>query len=132
MGEDAIKDIDKLHGLAVAAQNNVIAEYGEDERDLLYLSFYQNKIDADNAFFEMVKKIAHSKKGPFSHLMPIAGSGRNAFFLMGMGAAHYVFLSGHHIIWLQTYQSFDLEIPVSLSELYPVDSESDKRLPDES
>ena len=80
----------------------------------------------------MVKKIAHNKKGPFSHLMPIAGSGRNAFFLLGMGASHYVFLSGHHIIWLQTYQSFDLEIPKSLSEIYPVDSEIDKRLLDES
>jgi hypothetical protein len=123
-GEESVIEINKLHGLAVAAQSNVIAEYGEGQVDLLYISFYQQPDSAGVAFSEMIKKIAHNDKGPFSHLIKLNEQGENAFFMIGIGASHYVFLSGQYIIWLQTYQSFGKKIPGTILDLYPLDPAS--------
>jgi hypothetical protein len=124
---ESVEAINKLHGLSVAAQNNIIAEYGIDQKDLLYVSFYQNSDSAVVAFNEMIKKIAHNKKGPFYHLVQLNEAGENAFFLMGMGASHYVFISANFIIWFQTYQSFGKEIPESILNYYPPDPISKQR-----
>jgi hypothetical protein len=122
---ESLEAINKLHGLSVATQNNIIAEYGTDPKDLLYVSFYQNPDSAGIAFKEMIRKIAHNKKGPFFHLIQLNKAGKNVFFLMGMGASHYVFISGNFIIWFQTYQSFGKEIPESILSYYPLDPISD-------
>ena len=124
---ESVEVINKLHALSVAAQNNIIAEYGTDKKDLLYVSFYQNSDSAVIAFNEMIKKIAHNKKGPFHHLIQLSDTGKNGFFLMGMGAFHYVFISGNFIIWFQTYQSFGQEIPESILSYYPPDPISKQR-----
>ncbi len=41
-GGEAIEEINKLHGLSVAASKNIIAEYGREKKDLLYISYYQD------------------------------------------------------------------------------------------
>ena len=124
---ESVEVINKLHGLSVAAQNNIIAEYGTDQKDLLYVSLYQNSDSAVIAFNEMIKKIAHNNKGPFHHLIQLSETGKNAYFLMGMGASHYVFISDNFIIWFQTYQSFGKEIPESILSYYPPDRISKQR-----
>ena len=120
-GTEALESINRLHGLDVAPTMNIIAEYGpKDTRDLLYISYYEDREDAENEFARMIKKIIHSKKGPFFHFMPIPPAEDRTFFLIGMGAEHYVYLSDHCIVWFQTYQAFDLNVPESLRRLYPV------------
>ena len=122
-GQNAINDIDKLHGLAVASTDNLIAEYGEQDPDLLYISYYAEKENAEEAFNTMMKKIAHNQKSPFHHLVPLAPGRTNAYFLLGMGATHYVLISGHYIIWLQTYQPLGSKLPDSITTIYPVATE---------
>ena len=39
---------------------------------------------------------------------------------LGMGAMHYIYLSGKSLLWLQTYQSFGNKMPEQLLALYPL------------
>ena len=120
-GTSALEAINRLHGSDVATTLNVIAEYGgTDPKDLLYISYFDASEDAEDEFVAMMKKIANAKDGPFIHLMPIPPAEDKTFFMMGMGASHYVYLSGNQIVWFQTYQSFGLDIPQNLAALYPV------------
>jgi hypothetical protein len=118
-GNKAASVIDKMHNLSVAAAANVIAEYGPDKKDILYISFYKNEKAAGEAFNLMIEKIAAAKKGPFFHLMPLKRYQNKAYLTLGMGAVHYIYLSGNYLLWLQTTQSFGGELPPRLLKLYP-------------
>ena len=118
---EAIKAIDKLHGLAVAADNNTIAEYGQnDPKDLLYVSYYQQADSARQIFNRMLKKMSAAKNSPFYHLKPLPGYHSDLYFTMGMGAYHYIFISGHYVLWYQTYRTVGMELPPAIASLYPV------------
>jgi hypothetical protein len=39
---------------------------------------------------------------------------------LGMGAIHYIYVSGNFLLWLQSFQSLGDELPQQLLELYPV------------
>jgi hypothetical protein len=119
-GKQAAQVVDKMHGQSVAADANVIAEYGREKKDLLYISYYADQDQASEAFNLMIEKMAAAKKGPFFHLMPLKKYGNNVYFTLGMGASHYIYLSGRYLLWFQTYQSFGDRLPRQLLELYPV------------
>jgi hypothetical protein len=121
-GSEAGESIDQLHGLNVAAKANLIAEYGNDQnkKDLLYISDCETGDAAKQAFDLMTEKIAHATDGPFYHVMPLKAYDGKAFITLGMGATHYIFLSGRFLIWYQTYQSLGPKIPEVLTEMYPV------------
>jgi hypothetical protein len=119
-GAEAQEVIDRLHGLKVATDENLIATYGQDKKDLLYISSYENALSAQEAFGLMTKKISLAKGGPFYHVMPLKNYSDRAFITLGMGATHYIFISGRFLIWFQTYQSFGQVLPEELTVLYPV------------
>lgn len=121
-GDEALKVIDKLHGLSVAPQENVIAEYGEDPKDLLYISWYEEEDQARDAFISMISKMMKSEKGPFSHIRALPDYEEKAFMSIGMGAIHYIYFSSHYILWLQTYQDIGRELPIELLSLYPINN----------
>ena len=122
-GNQAARVIDKMHGQSVAAAANLIAEYGRDKPDILYISFYKDRKAAGEAFNLMVEKMAAAKKGPFFHLMPLKKYLNKAYLTLGMGAVHYIYLSGNYLLWLQTTQSFGDELPPQLLKLYPLAAE---------
>ena len=122
-GNKAAGVINKMHGQSVAAAANVIAEYGQDKKDILYISFYRKRKAAEEAFKLMIEKIAAAKKGPFFHLMPLKKYQNKAYLTLGMGAVHYIYLSGNYLLWLQTVQSFGGELPARLLKLYPLTAE---------
>jgi len=122
-GNQAARVIDKMHGQSVAAAANLIAEYGRDKPDILYISFYQDQKAAGEAFNLMIEKMAAAKKGPFFHLMPLKKYLNKAYLTLGMGAVHYIYLSGNYLLWLQTTQSFGGELPPQLLKLYPLAAE---------
>jgi hypothetical protein len=68
----------------------------------------------------MIEKMAAAKKGPFFHLMPMGQYDNKVYMTLGMGAMHYIYVSGKCLLWLQTYQSFSDKLPGGLLELYPV------------
>ena len=121
-GTQAADVINKMHGQSVAADANAIVEYGREKKDILYISYYQDQNQAGDAFDLMIEKMAAAKQGPFFHLMPLANYNNQAYFTLGMGARHYIFVSGNYLLWLQTHQSFGGELPSPLLDLYPLAS----------
>jgi hypothetical protein len=119
-GKQATRVVNKMHGRSVATDANVIAEYGRDQKDLLFISKYSNQTGAKKAFDLMIAKMASAKKGPFFHLMPLADYKNKVYLTLGMGAMHYIYLSGQSLLWLQTYQSFGKKLPRRLLELYSI------------
>jgi len=119
-GKQAARVVDKLHGQTVATDANVIAEYGRDQKDFLYISYYTDRRDAQKSFELMIEKMAAAKGGPFFHLMPIGQYDKKVYMSLGMGAVHYIYRSGNSLLWLQSFQSFGTALPPRLLELYPV------------
>ena len=119
-GNQAANVINRMHNQSVAADANVIVEYGKEKKDILYISYYEDQNRAGEAFDLMIEKMASAKDGPFSHLMPLAAYENRVYFTLGMGAGHYIFISGKFLLWFQTYQSFGDRLPAMLLELYPV------------
>lgn len=119
-GKQAARVVNKMHGQTVAADDNVIVEYGKEKKDLLYISYYRDQNEADKAFKLMIEKMASSKKGPFFHFMPLTAYKNKVYFTLGMGAGHYIFLSGKYLLWFQTYQSFGDKLPPRLLEIYQI------------
>ena len=119
-GDEALKVIDKLHRLAIAPEENIIAEYGEDPKDLLYISWYNVQDKAREAFILMISKMMKTENGPFSHIRALPDYEEKVYMSIGMGAIHYIYCSSHYIIWLQTYQEIGRELPDELLSLYPI------------
>jgi hypothetical protein len=119
-GKQATRVVNKMHGRSVATDANVIAEYGRDQKDLLFISRYSDQTEAQKAFDLMIEKMAAAKNGPFFHLMPLGQYDNKVYMSLGMGAMHYIYLSGKSLLWLQTYQSFGDKLPSRLLELYPI------------
>jgi len=119
-GAQAAAVVNRLHRSKVATGGDVIAEYGREPKDLLYISAYTDSEKAQTAFDLMIGKMRGAKGGPFTHLMPIKNYNGKVFMVLGMGAVHYIIWSKNHLIWLQTYQSFGTTLPPSVLKLYPV------------
>lgn len=119
-GNQAARIINRMHNQSVAADANMIAEYGKEKKDLLYISYYADQKQAKKAFDLMIEKMADAKKRPVFHLMPLYTYTKPVYFTLGMGARHYIYQSGNYLLWLQTYQSFDDKLPPRLLKLYPV------------
>ena len=121
-GKQAARVINKMHKQSVAADANAIVEYGKERKDILYISYYEDQRQAREAFNLMIEKMASAKQGPFFHLMPLPTYQNRAYFTLGMGARHYIFISGNYLLWFQTFQSFGGELPPRLLKLYPITS----------
>ena len=119
-GNQAARIINSMHNQSVAADANVIAEYGKEKKDLLYISYYADQKQAKKAFDLMIEKMTAAKKGPVFHLMSLNTYTKPVYFTLGMGAKHYIYQSGNYLLWLQTYQAFDDKLPPRLLKLYPV------------
>jgi hypothetical protein len=122
-GKQAAQIVNKMHSQSVAADANAIVEYGKEKKDILYISYYEDQNQAGKAFDSMIDKMASAKQGPFSHLMPLPTYKNKVYFTLGMGAGHYIFVSGNYLLWLQTFQSLGGELPPQLLNLYPLTSE---------
>jgi hypothetical protein len=119
-GEEAINVIDELHGLDVAPEENIIAEYGENPKDLLYISRYNTKEQATESLQLMINKMIETDEGPFTHIRTLPDYEDSVYISIGMGAIHYIYRSTKYILWLQTYQEIGRELPSELLDLYPV------------
>lgn len=119
-GEEASKNIDNMHGLDVTPEQNIIAEYGDDPKDLLYISEYSTEELATKSFKSMITKMLESSEGPFTHIRPLPDYENDVYISIGMGAIHYIFRSTNYILWLQTYQEIGRELPENLLNIYPV------------
>ena len=123
-GKKAARVVNKMHGLSVAPDASIIVEYGRGKKDVLFISRYRNRKDANDSLDLMVGKIAAAEKGPFFHLMQLRKYKNKVYMTFGMGASHYIYLSDNSILWFQSYQSFGTALPPQLLKMYPTDGES--------
>ena len=121
-GKKAAQVVNGMHGLSVAPDASIIVEYGRGKKDVLYISRYRNRLEANKSLDLMVGKIAAAEKGPFFHLMQIRKYKNKVYMTFGMGALHYIYLSDNSILWFQSYQSFGTALPPQLLKMYPTDS----------
>ena len=120
-GQQAAQVVNRMHGRSVATDANVIAEYGNGQhKDIVYISRYEEPEAAQKAFELMIAKMTGARKTPFYHVRPIGKYQRKVYMTLGMGAVHYIYRSGSHLIWFQTYQPFGSELPQQLLDLYPL------------
>ena len=118
-GKKAAQVVNGMHGLSIAPDASIIVEYGRGKKDVLYISRYRNRKDANESLDLMVGKIAAAEKGPFFHLIQIRKYKDKVYMTFGMGALHYIYLSDNSILWFQSYQSFGTALPPRLLKLYP-------------
>ena len=120
-GKQAAQVVNRMHGRSVATDANVIAEYGNGQNnDILYISRYAEPEAAQKAFELMIVKMKGAKKSPFYHLRTIGKYQQKVYMTLGMGAVHYIYRSGSHLIWFQTYQPSGADLPPQLIDLYPL------------
>ena len=120
-GQQAAQVVNRMHGRSVATDANVIAEYGNGQnKDILYISRYAETEAAQKAFELMIVKMKGTQKTPFYHLKPIGKYSKKVYMTLGMGAVHFIYRSGSHLLWYQTYQPFGAELPPQLLNLYPL------------
>ena len=119
-GRQAAQIVNKMHGTTVAGHDNVIAEYGRDKKDFLFITYYADQTEAQKAFTLMIEKMTATKNSPFIQLSPLGKYQNKVYTTLGMGAIHYIYLSGNFLLWFQTFQSFGDELPPHLLELYPI------------
>ena len=119
-GRQAAQVINKMHRSSVTGDANIIAEYGRDKKDFLYITHYADQQKAQKAFDLMIEKMTTAKNSPFFHLKPLGRYQNKAYITLGMGAVHYIYLSGTYLLWLQTFQSFGDELPAHLLKLFPI------------
>jgi len=117
-GDSAIKEINSLHMLSVATENNIIVRYGDNSEDILYISKYEDNSAALEIFNKMHYKMQTTKNLPFSISVTMKNY-KNSFMTLGMGSVHYVYQSSEYLLWYSTKQKFYNKIPYELLEIYP-------------
>ncbi len=103
-GEDARREINRLHGRRIPARGGVVAHY---ERDgavaMLYVSQAYVAPMARWQLSRMVKGIEKGKsnaEGRFFHLKAREQDGLTLYSALGLGQVHYFYRSGVTIVWL--------------------------------
>ena len=119
-GDQAAAIVNKMHSGEVAGDDNAIVEYGSAKKVVLYITFYKDPKLAQKEFEAMIAKIRATKNSPFFHLMPLPKYQNKVYITLGMGAVHYIYVSGNFLLWLQTDQSFGGQLPRQLLKFYPV------------
>ncbi len=98
-GEEARREIDRLHGKEIDFRRGYIGTYGNG-RATLWISEYDSEGEATEGIAKMAQRIQASKKGNFWHFREMSIQGMRVYFVVGMGQAHYFFQKGERVIWL--------------------------------
>jgi hypothetical protein len=100
-GEEARKEIDRLHGKPLGYREGYIGTYaGGDGKAKLWVSEYGSLEEAAKATARMVQGMKGGKQKNFWHFQEIPIEGVPVYFVVGMGQAHYFFQKGVKVIWL--------------------------------
>jgi hypothetical protein len=100
-GEEARKEIDRLHGKPLGYREGYIGTYADgDGKAKLWVSEYSSLEEAAKATAKMVQGMKGGKQKNFWHFQEIPIEGVPVYFVVGMGQAHYFFQKGVKVIWL--------------------------------
>lgn len=103
-GEEALREIGRLHGKSIASRDGFVAHY---ERDgavaMLYVSrAYLGPIAGWqlSRMVEGIRRGSANAEGQFFHLKAREQDGLTLYSALGLGQVHYFYRSGAVIVWL--------------------------------
>jgi len=99
-GDEASNIVHKMHGKTLGAIENVIAHYGDGEKNILYISVFKDAQDAKMDLMNMAMKMA-KKTTVFTPLSFDNMGERVRFRTEGMGLIHYFYRDDNILIWWQ-------------------------------
>jgi hypothetical protein len=99
-GEQAARDIARLHEQSVAPQESIIASYGPPAgQAVLYVSRFFSKEEAQEQLNRMAERMEHGAAG-FSPHQRAEMAGLAVYFSQGHGQAHYFYAEDDRLVWL--------------------------------
>ena len=100
-GEEARREIDRLHGKQIGFQRGYIGFYvAETGSAQLWLSEHSSNSEAAAAVEKMAGSLRQGKQQNFWHFRQMVIEKRTMYFAVGMGQVHYFFQKGAKVIWL--------------------------------
>lgn len=100
-GDDAIKAINKLHGMSVDVVSGFIAHYeGANGKATIWVSEASSEEFAGNQIAIMMHKMKSNRRSPFSHYRTLDIKGFRVIAFDGMGQVHYVFRDKKWVYWI--------------------------------
>ena len=102
-GEEARREIDRLHGRQLNFRKGYIGIYKDKEgnrKGKLWVSEYDSEMEATKAIGKMARRVQAKEGGEFWHFRVISIEGTRVYFVLGMGQAHHFFQKGKKVIWL--------------------------------
>jgi hypothetical protein len=100
-GDDAIKAINKLHGMPVDVLRGFIAHYeGVNDKAIIWVSEASSKELAKNQIAVMIHKMKNNRRSPFSHYRTLHIKGLRVIAFDGTGQVHYVFRDNKWVYWI--------------------------------
>jgi hypothetical protein len=99
-GDDAIKAINKLHGMPIDVERGFIAHYeGTYDKATVWVSEASTEDLAKRQIAVMMRKMQDNTKSPFGHYRTLNIKGLEVSAFDGMGQVHYVFRDKQWVYW---------------------------------
>jgi hypothetical protein len=100
-GEEARREIDRLHGKQIGFLRGYIGTYAaENGSGQLWVSEHGSEREATEAIERMAQTMKQAKQQQFWHFRKMMVAQRPVYLAVGMGQAHYFFQKGAKVIWL--------------------------------
>jgi hypothetical protein len=100
-GEEAIRQINKLHGKPIDVVRGFIAEYqGDHSKATTWVSEAQTAEMAEDQVVVMLEKMKSNPRSPFSNYQAVERRGTHVIAFEGLGQTHYVFRKGNWVYWI--------------------------------
>ena len=100
-GEEARREIDRLHGKQVQFQRGYIGTYVADNGSgQLWVSVHDSESEAVEAIEKMDRGMKQGNQESFYHFRKVMIEQRPVYLAVGMGKVHYFFQKGAKVVWL--------------------------------
>ena len=100
-GEEARREIDRLHGKQISFLRGYIGTYvAENGSGQLWVSEHSSEREATEVIEKMAHGMKQGKQQQFWHFRKMMIEQRPVYLAVGMGRAHYFFQKGAKVIWL--------------------------------
>ena len=100
-GEEAIEEINRLHGTTIQALRGFIAHYeNARKKAVIWVSEAESEDMAQEQIEVMLRKMKGSPRSPFGHYRDLDRKGLPVIAFEGLRQVHYVFRIGEWVYWM--------------------------------
>jgi hypothetical protein len=100
-GEEAIEEINRLHGTTIQVLRGFIAHYeNARKKAVIWVSEAESEDMAQEQIEVMLRKMKGSPRSPFGHYRDLDRNGLPVIAFEGLRQVHYVFRIGEWVFWM--------------------------------